>query len=218
MKWIGPLITSIVVLLSVITPVIGGHSDFSNQPCSNGVIAHWALDETSGTIAYDSTGIHNGTIYDAVIGQPGVVNKCYWFDGTNDNDHIRVNNNNNLNFNDGEDFSIYAWIKTTIKDYRRILEKRAVAGNGYLMAVWNDGKLRATVLKEGGGEQATIYSNMDVADGQWHQVGMVRNGSMLEMFVDGESMGTNNSAGGNLSNDNLLYIGTDCGEYWERLY
>jgi uncharacterized repeat protein (TIGR01451 family) len=177
-------------------------------------VAHWKLDETSGTTAYDSAGFHNGTVSGGTLmGQPGADGTCYWFDGTND--RVSVGHDDDIDFSPGEDFSIYAWINTTYPDYGRIIEKRLYPGNtrGYTLIVWNNGTVRASL---GDGTAGTsVYSHNVLTDGLWHHIGMVKQGNSLELFVDGVSQGVNNTVIGDFSNTDTLFIGTDCGEYWD---
>jgi hypothetical protein len=66
-------------------------------------------------------------------------------------------------------------------------------------------------LLDFGATSAYIESLIDIADGQWHRVGMIRINNTLEAYVDGASIGRNNNAGGNLSNGNPLLIGVEQG-------
>ena len=135
-----PYLISLLLLISFAVPAIGVDNNQNVTTEQSDAIAHWALDETTGNIAYDSTTKHNGTIKGALINQPGKIGQCYYFDG--ERDYVQVNSHEELNFNNGEDFSIFAWINTTFKDYGRIVEKRAGAAQGergYSMAIWNDG-------------------------------------------------------------------------------
>ena len=44
----------------------------------------WEFNETSGTSVYDSHGSYNGTVVGARVNQTGKIDKCYYFDGSND--------------------------------------------------------------------------------------------------------------------------------------
>jgi hypothetical protein len=171
----------------------------------SGLSHRWKLDETVGSIAYDSTGDCNGTIYNALINQPGKYGNSYWFDGSDD--YVQIDDDNSLDFNAGEDFSIYAWIKTDIRNCR-LLSKRDVPGSarGYLLEVVGT---NFAVFLDDGSSGAYVRGTANISDGQWHHVGMLRSGDTLEAFVDGASIGTDNNAGGNLSNDNPLLLGVE---------
>ncbi|MBN1392578.1 MAG: right-handed parallel beta-helix repeat-containing protein [Sedimentisphaerales bacterium] len=51
---------------------------------TEGPIAHWKFDETTGTIAYDSTGSHNGTLINGPVWTTGQINGALSFDGSDD--------------------------------------------------------------------------------------------------------------------------------------
>ena len=126
----------------------------------------WALDETTGTIAHDSIGPHDGTIYGATIGYTGPEGTCFYFDGSDD--HVAVPDHDDLDFDAGEDFSVYAWIKTSTKDYGRIVEKRDMGPEedcfGYGMTLGEDGHLQVWVVQTGF-ICASVWGTQDLADG-----------------------------------------------------
>ena len=47
-------------------------------------VAHWKLDETSGTTVLDSAGSYNGTNNGATINPPGQIGTAYSLDGVDD--------------------------------------------------------------------------------------------------------------------------------------
>jgi hypothetical protein len=169
------------------------------------MIHYWELDEKSGTTAYDSTGNIHGTVHDAIIGQPGKVHESYWFDGTND--YVEFDDDDSLDFNTGEDFSVYAWINTTVNNVR-FISKRQVPGDarGYLMFIENN---NLGVYLDLGTSGALLRGGAVITDGQWHHVGFARSGNTLEAFVDGNSIGSRDDAAGDLRNDNPLLFGVE---------
>jgi PKD repeat protein len=166
---------------------------------------HWRLDETSGSTAYDSVGGDHGAVTGCTMNQTGKVGKSYWFDGSND--YIQVPDNDTLDFSSGNDFCILAWINTTALN-TRFMSKRQVPGDakGYMMQLQNG---RFSVYLDFGATGAYIQDTVSIADGLWHRVGMMRTGNTLEAFVDGGSIGVDNNAGGDISNDNPLMIGVE---------
>jgi hypothetical protein len=53
---------------------------------ADGLVGHWKLDETSGTVANDSAGNYHGTVYGNPVWQPtdGKINGALRFDGSDD--------------------------------------------------------------------------------------------------------------------------------------
>lgn len=171
------------------------------------LISHWKLDETSGSTAEDSEDAHNGTISGATVNQDGKLDTGFSFDGNED--YTSVSDHDDLDFSSGEDFSIFAWVKTTTKNYGRIVEKRQYPGDaiGYYLCIDSNGYFLAGV--DLGVNGSGVAGTTDIADGIWHHVGLVRDNDTIEAFVDGASIGTNIGASGDLSNSNYLYIGND---------
>ncbi|NIO09759.1 MAG: hypothetical protein GTO40_17845, partial [Deltaproteobacteria bacterium] len=73
-----------------------------------GAVTHWKLDETEGSIAYDSASHNDGTLNGNPLWQPsgGKVDGALAFDGTDD----YVSTDFVLNPADGP-FSVFAWVK-----------------------------------------------------------------------------------------------------------
>jgi len=87
-------------------------------------VAHWKLDETSGPIALDSEGGHNGTLTDGPVWASGLIDGALDFDGVDDK--IVVPHDNALSLTDALTFT--AWINSDsfVKDsekYQTILSK-----------------------------------------------------------------------------------------------
>lgn len=58
----------------------------NNSSATNGLVAHWKLDEATGTIAHDAIGSHHGTLYGNPQWLPeyGIFDGALWFDGNGD--------------------------------------------------------------------------------------------------------------------------------------
>jgi len=163
------------------------------------LVAHWPLDEAEGGTAHDSV---SGTD-DYVIGNPlwlptgGMVEGALELDGVDD----CLVTPFGVNPAEGS-FSIFAWVKGGAPGQTVISEPM---GADWL-AVDAEGKLM-TELKSPGRNAAALMSQTVVADGVWHRVGLVWDGSQRMLCVDGVTVaedtqdGLEASAGG-------LYIGT----------
>jgi len=78
------------------------------EPIDSTLIAHWALDEAEGAVAYDSAGVNDGILNGGPLWQPttGQIDGALVFDGTDD----YISTLFVLNSEDGP-FSVFAWIK-----------------------------------------------------------------------------------------------------------
>jgi hypothetical protein len=152
-------------------------------------LAHWKLDESSGTTAADSSGNNlNGTLSGDPLWQPtgGQIAGALKFDGVND--YVDCGNPSALNIRDK--ISVACWIKVAsfTKNWATILAKGnrsyrlsrsagpASAGNGnslhFAIADWatQDVEVNGTVV---------------VTDNEWHHVAAVYDGSQAAIYVDG---------------------------------
>ena len=94
-------------------------------------IAHWKLDETSGTTAVDSEGGHDGSLVNGPLWTSGQVGGALDFDGVND--HVRIPHDDALSLT--ESITISAWVNASS------------FGNSY----------QTIVAKDGGGAVSTFY-------------------------------------------------------------
>jgi len=114
----------------------------ANLVQSTGPIAHWKLDESSGTTAVDSEGGHDGALSNGPVWTSGQDNGALEFDGVND--YVDLTSDAELDdvFLGGA--TVMAWIRPTSwgeSDHGRILDKSSqTAGDrdGWMIAVNGD--------------------------------------------------------------------------------
>ena len=114
----------------------GGHGlkyDYWDTGLKTNLVSVWELDETTGTTVTDSHGSNNGTNSGATVNLQGIVSnleKCYSFDGSNDN--IEVPDSDDFSFGDGSDdnpFSLSVWIKFNANKSCWVFNKRSNTGD-----------------------------------------------------------------------------------------
>jgi hypothetical protein len=176
-------------------------------------IAHWKLDEIEGTLAQDSAGYYNGTLIGGPVWQPtgGMVAGALQFDGIDD----YVTTPFVLDPADGE-FSVFAWIKGGAPGQAVITQKD---GMNWLCTDSTGGNLM-TGLKGTGRGAAILPSQAFITDGNWHQIGLVWDGSNRKLYVDNVVVAEDTQT--NLEgSENGLFIGTgkdrEAGTYWSGL-
>jgi len=177
------------------------------------LIAHWQLDETEGIVAHDSAGENDAYLIGDPIWKPtgGMREGALEFDGFDDcivTDFV-------LNPADGE-FSVFAWVKGGAPG-QVILSQ--IGGANWLCADPSDGNLM-TKLKVTGRGANELLSQTIIADGNWHRIGLVWDGSYRTLYVDDVAVAEDTQA--NLEGSyNGLYIGTDKamepGSFWSGL-
>ncbi|MFC1634198.1 LamG-like jellyroll fold domain-containing protein [Planctomycetota bacterium] len=143
-------------------------------------IAQWKLDEIAGDVAYDSVGGHDATLLGEPLWQPtgGRFNGALEFDGIDD----YVSTPFVLNPAIGS-FSAFAWINSVAPGHVMISQ---TGGNGgtWLGTNPSEGKLMTGL---GGPYFGVLESESVIADGQWHQIGLVYDFNVLKrrLYVDG---------------------------------
>ncbi|MBN1844949.1 MAG: family 10 glycosylhydrolase [Sedimentisphaerales bacterium] len=161
---------------------------------SDGLAAHWPLDEAGGLLAHDAAGygyhgdLHNGPVWQETGGQS---DGALWFDGVDD----YVSAPFVINPANGP-FSVTAWIKGG-QAKEVIIAQRDYPGFGreWLQIDPSSGKL-ITRVTDGA---TALASNTVVTGGDWHHVGLVWDGSRRHLYADGQEVAADpNPLSGNL--------------------
>ena len=177
------------------------------------LVAHWALDEVEGTVAYDSAAVNDAIVIGEPVWQPegGKVDGALDFDGIDDyaiTDSV-------LNPADGT-FSVNAWIKGGAPG--QVVLSQAGAAN-WLCADSVGGCLM-TELKDSGRGGAPLLSQTSITDGDWHRIGLVWDGSHRMLYIDDLAV-AEDSQDGLEGSSNGLYFGVGStlapNTYWSGL-
>jgi hypothetical protein len=176
---------------------------------SNGVVAYWKLDESSGSVI-DASGVHNGTNVSGTPGQSGKIYTSYSFSASSG---IDMGNDAAFNFGSSSDFTLSAWFRTTSNQDQYIIAKFNTGITPGLV-IGTDAGLPYAAIMDGTGsgtEAMVIVSGPNaVNDDQWHLLTVTfdRNGS-LKLYI-----GATEVANGDISvitesinNSNSLCIG-----------
>jgi hypothetical protein len=141
------------------------------------LLAHWALDETEGTIAHDSVGLTPGTVLGGAVWRPdaGQLAGALEFDGVDDviTAGAVVNPSN-------APFSVLAWVKGGAPS--QVIFSQ-MSGANWLMADASQGLLK-TELRSTGRFAKLLCSQATITDGDWHRVALVCDGSNRILYVD----------------------------------
>jgi N-acetylneuraminic acid mutarotase len=141
------------------------------------LVAHWALDEAQGDIAFDSAGHNDAVTFGAPLWLPdgGMIDGAILLDGVDDS----VIAGTVLNPSAGP-FSILAWIQGGIPGQTVISQ---VDGADWLGTDPLDGALM-TKLKASNRSGNPLLSQTVVTDGNWHRIGFVWDGTYRTLYVD----------------------------------
>jgi hypothetical protein len=159
------------------------------------LIAHWALDEAEGNIAYDKAGANNASVFGGAAWQPtgGMIGGALQLDGVDD--WLFTGAVQNLA---AGPFSIFAWIKGGSPN-QVVISQPLVAG--WLMTD-SEGKLM-TELGESGPLGGPLVSGAVITDGDWHRIGLVWDGLHRKLCVDGVTVAEDSQAGAEISDSGL---------------
>jgi hypothetical protein len=175
------------------------------------LVAHWALDEAEGTVAYDSAGENDGMVVGVPMWQPdaGKVDGALEFDGTTFVAAGRV-----LSPSDGP-FSVLAWVKGGAPGQAIISQQ---AGANWLLADPVGGCLM-TELKYSPRMEG-LLSQAVITDGDWHRVGFAWDGTNRSLYVDDVLVAEDTQVGLEDSLGGLLIGAGESmarGTFWEGL-
>ncbi len=166
------------------------------------LVAHWALDETEGSIVYDSVAANDAVVIGEPVWQPagGAVDGALAFDGIDD----YVSTPFILDPSDGA-FSVFAWLKGGAAGQVIISQ---TGGANWLLADPSEGRLRTSLSRPAGGRSAPqpLISEFVITDGNWHHVGFVWDGSNRMLYVDDVEVARDTQVGLE-SSEGGLYIG-----------
>jgi hypothetical protein len=153
-------------------------------------VAHWRFDEEGGTIAQDSIGGFHGTLQGNVRFAPGLgaSGGAVRLDRAPISGGL-VNMGNVLGLT-GTDFTIVEWVKTPSPSNMCALSKSWGGGtpNGYFLSLNTDGtwgQPGKAFFYDSIHPGAEVISTTTVTDGPWHQVVVVHQSSVKEIYVDG---------------------------------
>jgi len=184
------------------------------QEVYDSTLAHWKMDETSGTTAADSVGANNGTLVGNPTWQPtgGKIGGALQFDGVDD----CVTMGFVRDPSEGP-FSIFAWVKGGAPGQAIVSQ---IKGANWLMAGASDGGLTTELSFGGRNGKQPLESAASVTDGDWHRVGFVWDGSNRALYVDDVevAMDTQTTLVGTFTG---LYVGAGSmlvpGSFWSGL-
>ena len=178
------------------------------------LVAHWPLDESQGTVAYDAAGDHDGTVDGSPAWRPtgGSVVGALEFDGMTFVDTESV-----LNPAEGP-FSVFAWVKGGAPGQAVLAQTPGTRlGSTWLAADAAEGRLMTGLMSP----QPPLVSGSVITDGLWHRIGLVWDGSRRHLYVDGQDVAGDALSVWAMPCDGGLHIGTDynwaAGTFWTGL-
>jgi hypothetical protein len=191
-----------------IAPPVTGDNNTGKATADSGLLAHWLLDEKSGTAAADASrkGAH-ATLHGATWA-PGKIGGAVYLNGQDA--YVDYGAAPRFQFADQAGFTFAGWVKTTA-NYGPIVSQRAGSNEnpvidimvGYDGGSDEPGRLMALVRDDNHKEGYARVTGGAVNDGQWHHFALVRIGTTITLYLDGAVQGSSTSAaaGGPITTD-----------------
>lgn len=146
-----------------------------SQSC--GMAGYWKFDETSGTIAIDSSGSgNNATLVNGASWTTGQIGGAVNLDGWND--YVNCGNAQSLDITG--DISIAFWLRAD--NFSN--EPDLITKGGYTQAysVWaiSDGHIRFAINND------RLTSNTALSTSQWYHIAATRSGNSRKIYINGQ--------------------------------
>ena len=163
--------------------------EVATDPSGTGVVGWWKLNESSGTVALDSSASNrNGTLTGGTWNpSSGKIGGCLQLSGSS----ARVALPDDTVRGTGTTLSLSLWFKTSSTGVLIGAQNSAVGGSP---SNWNPflyvdtaGRLRGEFYQN---STATIVSSGTVNNGAWHHVALVSSGNSQTMYLNGAVVGT----------------------------
>ncbi|HUT31411.1 MAG TPA: LamG-like jellyroll fold domain-containing protein [Sedimentisphaerales bacterium] len=203
---------SMVVASVLMMGLVAGASSFDP---SAGLVGHWALDETSGTVAVDSSASgNNGTVYGGAWASEGMIAGALSFDGLDD--YVITPGDGSIDFGTGS-FSLSLWLKTSIGGEKYYIANNRTGGLAEAVSIrsWNDSRVQMVTQDDDGHVTVLSVPDANFIKGEWVHVAAVRDVTADKLFIyaDGVLQGSitdNSVAGVNPMTDGLAFgVDTD---------
>lgn len=187
---------------------------------SEGLVSHWRYEEDSGDIAYDETGVHNGTTYDVLHDRYGVGgSRAYEYDGLNS--YITVQDHADYDFDTG--FTVATWVRfdgdNSADNWQGVISKgpSSDANQGFALTTNNDGTLGQMMYRYDG---TNAKFGFEPQVGSRYHIVLMANETSARLLVDGGDTHDETLSVSSLPapTDNVLYIAQNHWNTGDRLY
>ncbi len=172
------VVVALLGLLVLSVPALGSDAN---------LVAHWALDEGSGTIAYDSAGDNDGTIHDASWTE-GRIGGALSFGGGGD--YVDCGTGLAL-----MEVSVCAWVKISDGGGQIVFSKKGKSYGGHeayslvtgdMYASSGVGTVSTRIKQPGSVSFIDLATTERIDDGEWHFIAMSYDGTIAKIYIDGD--------------------------------
>jgi hypothetical protein len=163
---------------------------FTQDGITDGLVAHWKFDEGQGSIAYDSAGDNDGTIYGAQWAS-GQVGGALELDGTND--YVGVPDDDSQQISTDQ-ISLSAWVSLAadvVDPQRRIICKQQMPDIAWGLEIFGEGHGGSTGNQvafhdsDGASSYYNCVSPMDLGIDEWHHIAVTDDAGVIRIYLNG---------------------------------
>ena len=186
-----------------------------NPDRDSSLVGCWKLDETSGTVAYDSSTYgNNGVVMGNPKWAPGKMKGCLDMDGNGD--YVDCGNPSLFNFGDVITVAVWLNIRTVQGQWMAAVAKGESAWRISLY----DTNQRIHFSVRGSPNYEAVNGNIVLGLNEWHHVAGVYDGTAMKLYIDGVLDNTTALTGGMHTAGGNLLIGDNpqaTGRYWNGM-
>jgi uncharacterized protein YjdB len=166
---------------------------FTVSSASTSAVGFWKLDETSGTVASDSSGNHlNGTLINGPVWTAGKVGNSLDFDGVND--EVDLGTPAELQFTGAMSLAAWVYVDSYSGEGRIISKENGSNSRSWTLYTNSAGK-GVFQIATGASSSITVLTAGTLPVGQWvHLAGVFEPGAALRIYVDGTLSNSNLSS------------------------
>lgn len=164
-------------------------------------VGEWKFDTGSGTTAYDTSGNGNNGTWNGTGTHwtQGKLGKAGSFNGSDD--YVDAGMDSSIQFDAGNySFSVAAWVKpNNITGHNGTIIGQwgdTIANRGWTLVVLTDGSVKWEYSKSSASYPAAQSSASSVQVGNWYYVVGVKDGSRMNLYINGVLADTDNSQDG----------------------
>lgn len=215
---LGPADVGSTMQLGVTASNSGGSGVATSNPTTvvqsgstpSGLAALWHMDETTGSVAHDSVGGHDGALHSVQLGLSGYLGSAFGFNGSSA--YISVPTSSALN-PASSNITITIHVNTTgapaTPDWDLIRKgKYTTTGGEFKMEYQPSGQ--ASCGFNGSAGYSELIAGPSIKDGKWHTVQCVKTSSAIKVVVDGQTFSKTANVG-SISNSEPVVIGAHPG-------
>ena len=173
---------------------------------ARGLVGHWTFDEGKGSIARDVSGRDNhGTVMGGAKWNMGIIGGALEFDGTDD--FVSIPNESQFDITGSITVSAWIRVESFTKSWQAIVTKGDRAWRLHRADTTKSVGFACSDLSRD--QTGDLLGNQVVADGRWHHVAGVLDGTRMSIYVDG-SLDAWAASSPNISvNDYSVHIGAN---------